>query len=67
MKRHQFKHDIDLPLRTVEHRDLILSNKYLKKTYEEWYSYLIDALPELDGDVLEIGSSGGFLKQILLR
>lgn len=65
MKRHLFKHDLDHPLRTVEHRDLILSNKYLKKTYEEWYSYLIDALPKIDGDILEIGSGGGFLKQVL--
>lgn len=65
MKRHQFKHDLDHPLRTVEHRDLILSNTYLKNTYEEWYSYLINALPKMEGDILEIGSGGGFLKQIL--
>lgn len=65
MKKHQFEHDLDHPLRTVEHRDLILSNKYLKKTYQEWYSHLLKALPEMEGDILEIGSGGGFLKEML--
>lgn len=65
MKKHSFQHDLDHPLRTVEHRDLILKKKYLKKTYIEWYNRLIKGLPDIEGIKLEIGSGGGFLPEIL--
>ncbi len=66
MKKHSFQHDLDHPLRSVEHRDLILKKAYLKKTYVEWYQRLIRDLPtDLEGMKLEIGSGGGFLPEIL--
>lgn len=66
MKKHTFKYDLDNPLRTVEHRNLILEKSYLKKTYIDWYNRIIKHLPvNVEGIKLEIGSGGGFLPEIL--
>src|SRR3972149_10539147 len=50
---------------TLLHREIILSKPFLKKLYEEWYHSFIKKIPGLpEGKLLEIGSGGGFLKQI---
>ena len=57
--------DLDDPRRTLEHRDIILSKPFLKRLYTDWYSELfneIEGLPE--GKILEIGSGGGFIKDL---
>ena len=57
--------DLDAPEATLQHREIILGKPFLRKLYEEWYHSFINKLPELpNGKLLEIGSGGGFLKQI---
>lgn len=55
--------------RTTELRRRIIKEKaFLRKLYEEWYRKLITAIPAPDicpGQVLELGSGGGFLREML--
>jgi SAM-dependent methyltransferase len=65
-----FKYQIDIPLdapeRTLLHKDIILSKPFLKRLYEEWYSVFVNELSELPpGQVVELGSGGGFLKELI--
>lgn len=58
--------DIDSPETTLFRRQIILEKKFLKKIYIEWYQTLSDQLPEdIIGGILEIGSGGGFLPEII--
>jgi SAM-dependent methyltransferase len=54
----------DVHLVSVRRR-LIREKAFLRKIYEEWYSAIVTALPAGDGPVLELGSGGGFLQEIL--
>jgi SAM-dependent methyltransferase len=64
--KHTEKFDIDDPRRTLQHRDIILSKPFLKKLYEEWYAiFKIQAGQVPAGILVELGSGGGFLKEIL--
>lgn len=57
--------DIDAPETTIRHREIILNKKFLKKLYTEWYNSFVQSVSVLPaGHVVEIGSGGGFLKQI---
>jgi hypothetical protein len=63
-------YSLDDPRTTLHHRDVILSKPFLKKLYVEWYTYFKNATAEInskipDGKVLEIGSGGGFLQQVI--
>ncbi len=59
-------YSLDDPRTTLHHRDVILSKPFLKKLYVEWYNQFVDATKELKGGkILEIGSGGGFLKNVL--
>lgn len=63
------KYDIDLPLdspeRTVLHREIILKKPFLVKLYKEWYDNFLKVIPELpEGKMVELGSGGGFLKDL---
>lgn len=55
--------------RTTELRRRIIKEKaFLRKIYEEWYADLIAAIPAPNvcpGKILELGSGGGFLKELL--
>jgi SAM-dependent methyltransferase len=57
-----------LPLddpRTTELRARIIREKgFLRQIYTAWYRLLLDAVPDGDGAILEIGCGGGFLKQM---
>jgi len=55
--------DIDDPNTTLIHRDIILSKPFLKKIYLFWYQEIIKTFKSTD-KVLEIGSGGGFLKEV---
>ena len=64
------KYKIDIPLdapeRTLKHKEIILSKPFLVKLYKEWYSVFVDANKSLPaGKVVELGSGGGFLKDLL--
>ena len=51
--------------RTTELRTTIIQQKsFLRQLYESWYRLLASLIPLGDGVVLEVGSGGGFLKQL---
>lgn len=58
--------DLDSPERTIAHQKIIREKYFLRKLYEEWYTVFsssISALPA--GKIIELGSGGGFLKEII--
>jgi SAM-dependent methyltransferase len=63
--RYDIDTHLDDPVTTLRHRDIILNKPPLKKLYEEWYGDLIRrASGAPAGKWLEVGSGGGFLKQL---
>lgn len=56
--------DLDAPGTTLQHREIILRKKFLKNLYIDWYEMLLREVPEEKGKIVEIGSGGGFLKNI---
>ncbi len=58
--------DLDSPERTIAHQKIIKEKYFLKKLYEEWYAVFTSSLPTLPkGKMIELGSGGGFLKEII--
>ncbi|MDR2564294.1 MAG: class I SAM-dependent methyltransferase [Prevotellaceae bacterium] len=52
---------------TLKHRDILKKKSFLRKLYIDWYNYLINKSKEVEnkeGKILEIGSGGGFFKEI---
>lgn len=63
--KYNIPHDLDSPERTVYHRQIIRNKFFLKKLYHEWYSIFMNIKPLLpSGKIVELGSGGGFLKDI---
>jgi SAM-dependent methyltransferase len=59
-------YSLDDPRTTLHHRDVILSKPFLKKLYLEWYGAFKNGTAAFNGEkILEIGSGGGFLKQVI--
>ena len=54
---------LDAPEMTIYHREVILRKKFMKKLYVDWYEMILDRIDK-EGKVLELGSGGGFLKEI---
>ncbi len=65
--KYEIPYSIDDPQRTIWHKKIILEKPFLKKLYLDWYNTFINAVPNLpkNGILLEIGSGGGFLKDVL--
>ena len=65
-----FKYKFDVPLdsieRTLAHQKILASKPFLRKIYLEWYKWFIgySRLYETE-KILEIGSGGGFLEELL--
>lgn len=60
--------DLDDPKTTALRRRIIQEKHFLHALYQEWYAALIAAIPAADdcpGAVLELGSGGGFFKEML--
>jgi len=57
--------DLDDPATTQLHRRIIREKPFLKRIYDEWYGLLADALPGGPELVLELGSGGGFLDEVV--
>ena len=57
--------DIDSPATTEVRRQIVLSNSFLRKIYDEWCRMIAMRIPAGDGAVLEIGSGPGFLKDYI--
>jgi SAM-dependent methyltransferase len=54
---------IDDPRTTRRRRDIIQSNRFLRRIYDEWYRSISACIPAGPGSVLELGSGAGFLAQ----
>ena len=64
-KKYTIPFDLDDPKATLAHRDLILQKPFLKRLYNDWYEVFIKKAKEIKtGKHLEIGSGGGFLKEV---
>jgi SAM-dependent methyltransferase len=64
------RYNIDLPLdspeRTLLHREIIMRKTFLKKLYSKWYSSMVKELQGLpQGQIVELGSGGGFFKEFV--
>ena len=57
--------DLDDPATTELRRQVILSKPFLKSIYDEWYGLLASGIPSGDGEVLELGSGGGYCSQFI--
>lgn len=60
------KYDLDDPRRTLEHKRIIEKKPFLKRLYQEWYSEIkrrLSGIPE--GKIIELGSGGGFMKEVI--
>lgn len=60
--------DLDDPETTTLRRRIIQEKHFLHALYREWYAELMAAIPVADncpGAVLELGSGGGFFKEML--
>lgn len=60
------QYDLDDPRRTMQHAEIIKSKPFLKKLYIDWYKIFANEVQDLpNGKMIEIGSGGGFLKEII--
>jgi len=58
--------DIDAPEKTFLHAQIIQSKKFLRRLYAEWYEAISLLIPDRpSGGVVELGSGGGFAKDII--
>jgi len=55
---------LDDPHRALIHRDIIQKKPFLNKLYSEWYHCFMERSRSIEGKYLEIGSGGGFLKEV---
>jgi SAM-dependent methyltransferase len=59
---------IDTPQRTILHSQVIQDKPFLRRLYTEWYTAIKGFLPSRpSGCLIELGSGGGFAKQIFPR
>ena len=62
----EIPYEIDSPERTLFHREILLKKKFMHKLYLEWYLFFKKSFESLpSGKKVEIGSGGGFLKDII--
>lgn len=57
--------DIDSPETTARRIELIRQKPFLRRIYEEWYRSIAAELPACDGQVLELGTGAGFMKETI--
>jgi hypothetical protein len=57
--------DIDDPRTTQLRLQIIREKSFLRQIYAEWYQSIVEALPSIDGAVLELGSGGGFMSEFI--
>ncbi len=59
------EYGLDDPKRTLLHKEIILNKPFLKRLYTEWYKNLEAHLPLNAKTIVELGSGGGFLKDVI--
>jgi SAM-dependent methyltransferase len=53
------------PGTTAARRDRLRRGGYLRRLYSHWYRLLLREIPNVPGEVLELGSGGGFFEEFL--
>ena len=64
--KYKYNTSLDSPQRTEIHKELINKKLFLRRLYTEWYEYFqnqSNLLPK--GKLLELGSGGGFIKNVI--
>lgn len=56
---------IDDPRTTERRREIIRTNRFLWRIYDEWYRLIAGCIPDGPGRVFEVGSGAGFLAQYI--
>lgn len=56
---------IDAPETTCLRRRIVAEKPFLRRIYQEWYEAIAQDVPAGDGDVLELGSGAGFLRDYI--
>jgi hypothetical protein len=54
--------NLDDPTTTQLRRDILKKNIVLRKVYKEWYTIMLQEIPNCSGSILELGTGPGFLK-----
>ena len=63
--KYTIPYSLDDPKTTLAHREIILNKPFLKRLYQDWYDVFIKESRLVGkGIYLEIGSGGGFLKDV---
>ena len=63
--KYTIPYDLNAPERTIHHGSIIREKHFLKKLYGEWYNIFLQQKKRLpDGKIVELGSGGGFLKEL---
>lgn len=59
--------DIDDPKVTIKRKKILLNKYFLKRIYIDFYTRLLKEIDpkNLNGNIIEIGSGGGFIKKII--
>ena len=56
---------VDDPRTTLKRHEIISSNRFLWRIYDEWYRLICTCVPDGPGSVLELGSGAGFLAKYI--
>jgi SAM-dependent methyltransferase len=56
---------LDDPATTTARREIIRSKPFLQDIYKDWYGAIVQAVPDGQGRVLELGSGAGFFNECL--
>lgn len=57
--------DLDSPDTTALRRRIVMSKPFLRSIYAEWYDMISSRVPGGQGQVLELGSGGGFFGEVV--
>lgn len=63
--RRSRKEDLNDPKISADRALLLRSHPYLRALYSYWYHSVLSQLPSCSGQIIELGSGGGFLKECL--
>lgn len=64
-RKYDIQSSLDHPETTIQHREIIFQKSFLKRIYLKWYNEIYENVT-FDSDTihLELGSGGGFLKDV---
>lgn len=59
------KSKLDVPETSVKHGEIIMEKEFLKRLYFDFYEEMLGSIPKkMKGKIVELGSGGGFIKEL---